>query len=135
MIKEIKDLPKRDTSVIYKANLEQVETLFKKDPEKAGELAISILELALKGDISSDDFYIDLMLQDMKYLVAKNQEKYDNRIETRRQKTIEEMKLIEIADMFKNGASQQTIADTLGIPQQTVSYRLRKIKEEFSELL
>lgn len=135
MIKEIKDLPKRDTSVVYKANLEQVENLFKKDPEKAGELAISILELALKGDISSDDFYIDLMLQDMKYLVAKNQEKYDNRIETRRQKTIEEMKLIEIADMVKNGANQQTIADTLGIPQQTVSYRLRKIKEEFSELL
>lgn len=135
MIQDFKNLPIRDSAIVYKAGLEQVQKLYEKDPMLAGELAISLLELSLKGDISSDDFTIDLLLQDTRYLVKKSNGKYDRSIEAKRQKAISEMKLAEIAAMHKQGASQQTIADTLGETQQTISYRLKRIVEDYSELL
>lgn len=136
MIDNFKDNPMRDSAVIYKSVFEQIKKLYSKDPEKAGELAIAAIELSLTGDISSEDFYIDLMLQDTKYLVAKNKERYDRKIEAKRQKAFEEGCYADIANLFLAGMSQKEIGEALGgIPQQTISYRLKVIREEYPELL
>ena len=42
------------------------------DPEKAGELAISAIELVLTGDVSSDDAMIDLFLEPIKVINERN---------------------------------------------------------------
>jgi hypothetical protein len=47
------------------------------DPERAGELAISAIELTLTGQISSDDMMIELMLEPTKVSVGKNNARYD----------------------------------------------------------
>lgn len=51
-----------DSGVIYSWQFDQIKKLYKINPEQAGELAISAIELALTGNISSDDYMIDLLL-------------------------------------------------------------------------
>lgn len=51
-----------DSGVIYSWQFEQIKKLYKINPEQAGELAISAIELALTGKISSDDYMIDILL-------------------------------------------------------------------------
>lgn len=47
---------------IYSWQFEQIKKLYMINPEQGGELAISVIELALTGKISSDDYMIDLLL-------------------------------------------------------------------------
>ena len=50
------------------------------DPEKAGELAISAIELVLTGDVSSDDAMIDLFLEPIKVINERNQHNYEVKV-------------------------------------------------------
>ena len=53
MIKEFKDNPTRDFGNVYQSMLSQIKKRYEKDPEQAGELAISFIEFVLTGEISS----------------------------------------------------------------------------------
>lgn len=135
MINSFKDNEARDSGVIYKSTFEQIKKLYTLNPAQAGELAISAIELLLTGDISSDDIYISLMLEDRREVNKRNQEKYDKRVEANKESKKQEMKLEEIAALHKQKMTQSAIGKRIGITQGAVSKRLTIIKTEFPELL
>ena len=135
MIKEFKETKVRESGVIYNSTFEQIKMLYQQDKEKAGELAISAIEMVLTGEISSDDFTVKLVLENLRVISEKNKQKYDKKISTQKQKKVEEMKLEEIAALYNQGLKQKEIGLRLGIPQQTVSYRLQIIKAEYPNLI
>ena len=135
MIEQFKDLEMRKSGLIYNGTFEQIKKLYEVDPEKAGELAISAIEFVLCGDISSDDMMVSLMLEPIRPINESNSIKYDQKVESARQKKITEQKLDLIADLSKRGFRQREIADRLGLTQQMVSYRLGVIKSSYPELL
>ena len=62
MINGFKESKVSDSAVVYSSTLSQIKKLYEKNPVMAGELAISAIELALTGEISSDDYMIEIML-------------------------------------------------------------------------
>ena len=62
MIQEFNQVEIQKSGVIYNSVLEQIKRMYLVDPEQAGELAISAIELVLTGQISSDDIMIDMLL-------------------------------------------------------------------------
>ena len=62
MIEMFKDNEIRSSGLIFSSVLEQIKELHQYDPDQAGELAISAIELVLTGDISSDDVNVKIML-------------------------------------------------------------------------
>lgn len=135
MINSFKDSEVRNSALIYKSTFEQIKKLYNINPEQAGELAISAIELALTGEISSDDYMIDLILENMKVIGEKNKVKYDNKIESQKQKRIEEQKLDLIANLYNGGMKQKDIAVRLNTTPQTISNRMATIRTDFPELL
>ena len=136
MIANLKDTPMRTSGVIYQSSLQQLRMLLPKDPQLAGELAISIIELTLTGEMSSDNLTIQLATENLRNVIKNNQEKYDKTKETKRQSKIQEYKLDTIADFLKQGKSQSEIAKLLGLNKQTISYRINNmIKTNYPELL
>lgn len=135
MIEMFKELETRNSGVIYSSVLDQIKELYEVDPDQAGELAISAIELVLTGDISSDDINIRLMLAPIKKINEINVAKYETKIENQKQKKINEMKLDKIAELYKTGLKQREIGERLGLSQQIVSYRIDMIKKKYPELL
>jgi hypothetical protein len=136
MIKEFKDNDDiRDSALIFKSTFEQIKKLYEKNPAQAGELAISAIELALTGQISSDDFMIDLMLENIKVVNERNVIKYNKKVEAKREERMKDLQLEIIAELHLKGLKQRQIGDTLGISQQLVSSRLAIIRTDFPELL
>ena len=80
MIEFFKDNEPRSSGVIYNSTFEQIKKLYEMDPEKAGELAISAIELVLTGDVSSDDAMIDLFLEPIKVINERNQHNYEVKV-------------------------------------------------------
>ena len=135
MIERFNDIETRSSGVIYDSTFEQIKQMYEVDPEQAGELAISAIELILTGEISSDDYIIRMMLTPTKKINEINVAKYETRKETAKQKKIVDMKLDKIADLYLKGFKQREIAERLGLTQQTVSYRIDVIKKKYPELL
>lgn len=136
MINEFKDNPTRESGVIVHSVFEQIKMLYEQDKQKAGELAISAIEMALTGDISSDDFTVKLVLKNFEVITEKNHQKYDKKVEVQKQSRIDNLKLVEIAELHSQGMKQAEIAKQLGFKnQQDVSYRLKIIREEFPYLI
>ena len=135
MIEYFNDAEMRNSGVIYSSTFEQIKKLHTVDPEKAGELAISAIELVLTGQMSSDDVMIDMMLTTIKAINDSNVQKYETRVENSRQKKIREMKLAEIAELLRAGWKQREIGEKLGLSQQNISYRVGVIRAQYPELL
>lgn len=135
MIEMFKDNEVRASGLIFNSVLEQIKELYQYDPEQAGELAISAIELVLTGDISSDDVNVKIMLAPLKKINEVNVAKYETKIENKRQKKIVEMKLDKIADMINRGYKQREVGEMLGLSQQVISYRVDVIKKSYPELL
>lgn len=135
MINSFKESKVSDSAVVYSSTLSQIKKLYEKNPVMAGELAISAIELALTGEISSDDYMIEIMLENIKVINEKNKDKYNKKVESQKQKRIEENKLDVIANLHLQGYKQKQIAEKLGITQQKVSYWLGVIRSEFPFLL
>lgn len=91
--------------------------------------------MVLCGQISSDDMIVELMLEPTKVVAGKDHVKYDQKVETQRQKKILDQKLDQIADLHLRGMRQREIAERLGLTQQIVSYRLGVIRSTYPELL
>jgi hypothetical protein len=77
--------------------------MYEVDPEKAGELAISAIELVLTGEISSDDMMISMLLEPMRKINENNQMKYESKVEGAKAKKMVDMKLDKIAEMIQAG--------------------------------
>lgn len=135
MIEMFKDNEMRSSGLVFSSVLEQIKELHQYDPEQAGELAISAIEMILTGDISSDDVNIKIMLAPLRKITEVNVTKYETKVENKRQKKIAEMKLDKIADLLAAGYKQREIGERLGISQQTASYRIDVIKKNYPELL
>ena len=105
------------------------------DPDKAGELAISAIELLLCGDISSDDPMIRVMLMPTKVIRDRDKKKHDVKVESSKNKRIVELKLDIIAELHLKGLKQRQIGERLGLSQQTISNRIAIITTEFPYLL
>jgi hypothetical protein len=84
MIEKFKDTEIRNSGIVYDSALMQIKKLYEADPERAGELAISVIEFILTGEISSDDMMIDLLLEPIKKITENNQVKYDTKVENAR---------------------------------------------------
>lgn len=135
MIECFNDVEVRSSGVIMSSVFDQVKKMYAMDPDMAGELAISAIELVLTGQISSDDAMIDMLLAPAKVINDHNVQRYENRKEGSKNKKIKDMKLDEIAEMLKNGMKQKEIAERLHISQQTVSYRMGLIRTQYPELM
>ena len=135
MIEVFNNVEVRDSGVIYNSVFDQIKKMYLVDPEKAGELAISAIELILTGQISSDDVMIDMLLTPAKVINDNNMYKYDMKVENSRQKKIREMRLQEIAEFYEQGLKQREIGERLKLSQQIVSYRINLIKTNYPELL
>ena len=135
MIEQFKDNEIRRSGLIYDSVFEQIKQLYAVDPEQAGELAISAIELVLTEDISTDDYMISMMLTPLKKMNEINVDRYNTKVENQRQKKIQEMKLDKIAELVAAGFKQREIGERLGLSQQIVSYRVGLIKKNYPELL
>ena len=136
MIEKFKENEARKSALVYLSNFEQVKELYEDDKEMAGELAISILEMALTGEISSDNKMIRLMLKNFEVSAESNRQKYEAKERNTKEAKAEKYNLYEIAEMLNEGKTQAEIADTLGISRQTVSRRLNEmIRVNYPELL
>ena len=136
MIEKFKENEARKSALVYLSNFEQVKELYEDDKEMAGELAISILEMALTGEISSDNKIIKLMLKNFEVSAEKNKQKYEARERNTKEAKAEKYNLYEIAEMLNEGKTQAEIADALGISRQTVNRRLNEmIRVNYPELL
>lgn len=135
MIEQFKDNEVRTSGLIYNSTFEQIKELYEYNPEQAGELAISAIELLLTGDMSTDDVMIRMMLKPMQKINENNFAKYELKVESQKQKKITDQKLDKIAEMIRNGCKQREIGERLGLSQQMVSYRINTIKMKYPELL
>lgn len=135
MIEMFKENEMRNSGIVYNSTFEQIKQLYEADPERAGELAISAIELVLTGDISSDDMMVGLLLEPMRKINENNQVKYENKVESVKAKKIQDMKLDKIAEMVNNGMKQRQIGEALGLSQQMVSYRISLIRSNYPDLL
>ena len=135
MIEAFNDVEVRGTGLVLSSMFEQIKKMHAVDPDLAGELAISAIELVLTGQISSDDAMIDMLLAPAKVITDNNVQRYEARKEGSKGKKIKDMKLDDIAELYKRGVKQKEIAERLHLTQQTVSYRIGLIKTSYSELL
>ena len=135
MIEMFNEVDVRGSGVIYASTFEQIKKMYAVDPEKAGELAISAIEMVLTGQISTDDYMIDMMLTTAKAVNENNVAKYESRVEGARQKKVRDLKLAEIADLLRAGWKQREIGEKLGMSQQNISYRIGVIRAQYPELL
>ena len=132
---EFKDLEYRDKAIIYFTTLEQIKKIYKQNPQQAGELAIAAIEVALAGEHSSDDYMIDVILEQAKYLSTKNKESYEKAVDAKKEKRIAELQLREIAELMAQGFNQTQIGTKLGTSKQNISKRVGIMRAQFPELL
>ena len=135
MINFRKDIQFNNTGIAYLTMLESAKDLYDTNPELAGEYALSVLELILSGEYSSDNYVIKAMLNPFKFMADKNIKKLEVRKEKQDNTRIEKMQLREVADLYLQGKKQNEIAEILHTSRQTVSNRLKIIQTEFPELL
>ena len=132
---EFKDLEYRDSAIVYRTTLEQIKKIYDKNPQQAGELAIAAIEVALAGEHSSDDYLVDVILEQAKFLSTKNKESHQKAVDAKKEARAEKLQLKEIADLLEKGWSQTRIAGQLGTSKQNVSKRVDIIRKEYPELL
>lgn len=135
MIQEMKNSEIRDSGVMYSSTLQQIRQLYNISPEKAGEFAISAIELLLTGEISSDDAMIEVMLTPINIINKRTQHNYDMTCERNKKNQYEDGKFELIAELINQGKTQTAIAKELGVSQQTISKRLKIIKNDYPQLL
>lgn len=135
MINKFKENSRRDSAIVYGTVYDQAKSLYEMDAALGGEFAMSVLELVMTGEISSDDKMIAIMLKPTEYMSKKNAAAYDEKKEKAREKKKQNQQLEMIARLYKEGLSQRVIAQRVGTTQQTVGNRLGLIKREYPELL
>ncbi len=124
-----------NTGIMYATQLETIRQLNKFDSDLAAEFAIACFELALTGEISTDNVLVMPMLNSYAALNEKTNEKKRAKEEFNKKKQIENLQLDEIALLYNNGFKQREIAEKLDLSERVVSYRMGVIKSDYQELL
>ena len=136
MIQRFNDVEAANSGVVFESNFKQIKQLYSMDKEKAGELAISIIEMALTKQCSSDDPWVRMMLANFEESAKRNIKRYQSKVEKTKEVKMDKYQLREIAEMWNEGMTQAEIGEALGISRQTVNSRINNmIKTEFPELL
>lgn len=135
MIKEFNNAQVRKSGIVYGWVLDQIEDCYTVDPQLAGELAISAIELILTGDVSSDNPMIKVMLKALWDKRDTDESNWNKKVAQQKDKKMVDYKLEEIAELYNQGLKQREISARLGISQQMVSYRLSTLKTAYPELL
>ena len=129
MIKEFKNNEMRPFGNVYQSMLTQIKKRYAKNPQQAGELAISYIEYVLTGDISTDDDLIEEFVEGYKETTKKAQNRYDAKV------AATEEKLKRVADLFNAGWKQVDIAREIGVQPPAISKQLAQIRSDFPHLL
>lgn len=135
---EFHDDEYKDTAIVYKSMLKQVYQVAMKQPEKAGELAISFLEKVLSygGKIKSDDATIELIMSGYDPVVERATERYNQQVAVKMANSVEKYHYKELVEMKRDGVKQGEIARKLGFKnQQSVSYHWGVIQAKYPELI
>lgn len=136
MIEKFKENEVRETGVINKGMWEQVKMLYQQgNIEVAGELAISLMEIVLTGDYSSDDFLVEFAMKNHGIVVEKTRNNYEKKIKANRAKQIDKLELVKIAELIAKGYTQAAIAKALEESAATISYRVGVLRKDYPELL
>lgn len=125
---------KKDTAIVNLTDALNVIDLYEDgDLEKALELAIGLFALGFGASFETEDREIQRLLRSREYTSARDNQKYLNVKEANTARQRNKLQVDEILDMLANGATQPIMADSLAIPLATLKYRIRVIKERYSE--
>lgn len=128
----------RDTGIIYKSMAEQVHKAWEKDPQLAGELAISFMELVLREDheYSSDNMLIDMIMSGYKHTVGQAAKKYDKTVDVKKSNAVEKYRYREVILLKKAGVKGRDIVAQVGYKAPSnLTYHWNKICTEHIDLL
>jgi len=89
----------------------------------------------LTGEVNSDDYMIEIILENLKVVNERDKAKWNKKAESKRQKKIDDQQLALIAELYNSGIKQVDIAKRIGTTPQTISNRMSLIRTEFPELL
>ena len=126
---------KKDTGIVNLTDYLNVIDFYEDgEIEKALELSIGLMTLGLGGSFEASDREVKRLLRNREYTAVKDNERYLNKVESNNEAKKAKLQLEQIAEMLSCGATQQTIADTLGVSLDTIKYRIRVMKEKFPTL-
>lgn len=125
----------RTRGFVYNGMYEQIKQLQEMDPQLAGELAISYIELVLTKQITSENPIIKAMVASMEPIIDRDISKWQVEKDSKQNQKKKDKKLDEIARLTRLGYSQKDIAQKFGVSESTISRRLNTIEMEFPELL
>ena len=115
--------------------LKQIKEVYAIDPNLAGELAISICELAVTGQMSSENPMVRAMLANFEDVAVKNIDKYDRQVNAKLEARANKQGWYTIAKLLREGKKQIEISKILGISSSTVNDRIKAIRQDYPELL
>lgn len=136
------DVEVRKSGLIYNGNRNSIKELYESgQKELAGELAICVIELTLGHYIPTNDPVLKAMLGNLVEVVAKDTEHWNQKVENKEMEKYEVNHYEWIASRFKEGLTQQEIADKYyeefneKINRTTISRRIKDIKKDYPHLL
>lgn len=125
----------KDTAIVNLTDFENAIDLYEDgEIEKALELMFGLTVLGFGGDFEAEDREVRRLLRNRAYTVAKSNETYCNKVQSKEAGQRAKLQLDDIAEMMANGATQQIIADTLCVSLDTIKYRVKVMKEKFPSL-
>ena len=126
----------RDSAVIYKTMYKIISRKYQRGKyEEAAEMALAFLQVSLMGETTTDDEDIQDLCEPYLATSQKNMERYESKVENTKLKRLDDLRLLEIADLRNQGLSARQIEEQTGIPKSTVDYRLKIINKDYPELL
>lgn len=125
----------KDTAIVNLTDFENAIDLYEDgEIEKALELMFGLTVLGFGGDFEAEDREVRRLLRNRAYTVAKSNETYCNKVQSKEAGQRTKLQLDDIAEMMANGATQQIIADSLCVSLDAVKYRVKVMKEKFPSL-
>ena len=125
----------KDTAIVNLTDFENAIDLYEDgEIEKGLELMFGLTVLGFGGDFEAEDREVRRLLRNRAYTVAKSNETYCNKVQSKEAGQRAKLQLDDIAEMMANGATQQIIADTLCVSLDTIKYRVKVMKEKFPSL-
>ena len=125
----------KDTAIVNLTDFENAIDLYEDgEIEKALELMFGLTVLGFGGDFEAEDREVRRLLRNRAYTVAKSNETYCNKVQSKEAGQRAKLQLDDIAEMMANGATQQIIADSLCVSLDTIKYRVKVMKEKFPSL-
>ena len=125
----------KDNSIVNLTDYLNVIDIYEDgDTETALELAIGLMTLGFGGEFEADSREVRRLLRNREYTASISNKNYQNKVAATKENQIAKLQLEEIAEMIRNGATQQIIADSLNVSLDTIKYRVRVMKEKYPDI-